>query len=79
MTLFFIMSDGTVIRKVVDSDRPLYGQAGMHLASRAEQIVAYTLFGKGRTLKNRHSEHPQLFTRDEMIMLSLRATPISTV
>lgn len=73
ITLFLIMSDGKVIRKSVKEDPNFWGQVGMKLASSAEQIIKLSEYGRGKTLKNRFSDKPQYFTREEMTMIALRA------
>lgn len=70
------MADGKVIRKVVKEDPMFWGQLGMKLASQAEQIIEVSKYGRGKTIKNRFSEKPQYFTRQELTMLALQAENI---
>lgn len=70
------MGDGKVIRKDVKEDPNFWGQLGMKLASQAEQIIEVSKYGRGKTIKNRFSEKSQYFTRQEIVMLSLKAESI---
>lgn len=73
-TYFFITHDNKVYRKEISiySKYPLL-DAGHKLSAFSNQIILMTKYGRGKTIKNRHSGKTQYFTRQEMVMLSLQA------
>lgn len=76
-TYFLVYGDGRVKRKVIHTDfvGNFWRQMPMKLAAEANQIIKQTPYGRGYTVKNRYSEKKQYFTKDEMVMLSLKAEP----
>lgn len=73
MTTYFLITPFHVYRKTVDDRISHWQQMPMQIAQRSEQIVKQTEFGRGVTVKNRHSEKEQYFTKNEMLLLALQA------
>ena len=72
-TYFLIMSDDSVIRQEVIKSSRIWHDMSMQLAAQANVIVELSPYGRGKSIKNRFSEKPQYFSRDEMTMLALRS------
>ena len=53
-----------------------YLAAGRKLTMDSNQVIFMTKTGRGKTVKNRYSEKPQYFTRQEMTMLALQAEAV---
>lgn len=81
-TYFYITCNGNVYRKEVPVTEkyPLLASgllpSGERAAAYADQVILLTKYGRGKTIKNRYSDRPQYFTRQEMVMLSLQAESI---
>jgi hypothetical protein len=74
-TYFLIYHTGKVYRKDINviSSASIWQQLSMKLAAGSDLIIKLTENGEGYSIKNRYKENPQIFSKDDMIMLSLQA------